>query len=194
MMGVQAFPEPGGKNFYYSDYRLSGGMKVYRWDKFTCCSGTLIQKLAEYHNLIYFKDDAGICVNLFLPSEVSWTRPEGEIKLTQETQFPESETTSLTLQMKREMSFDLRFRVPGWAHDIAVKVNGADAGIACAPGTWASIKRTWNPGDRIEIRIPLRLRYAPIDAQHPERVAVVRGPVVLALEAHYHEPAFHLPD
>jgi DUF1680 family protein len=184
----------GGKNFYYSDYRLGGGMKVYRWDKFTCCSGTLIQGLADYHNLIYFKDDAGICVNLFLPSEVVWTRPEGEIRLAQDTQYPESEVSTLTLQMPREANFDLRFRVPGWAHDVSVKVNSSDANVPGKPGTWASIKRTWKSGDRVEIRIPLQLRYQPIDPQHPDRAAVVRGPVVLALEAHYHEPAFRLPD
>jgi uncharacterized protein len=185
---------PGGKNFYYSDYRLGGAMKVYRWDKFTCCSGTLIQGLAEYHNLIYFRDDAGICVNLFVPSEVTWTRPEGEVRLVQDTQYPESETTTLTLQMKRDMTLDVRFRVPGWARDIAVKINGADARVPCTPGTWAAIRRTWKPGDQVEIRFPLKLRYQAIDPQHPDRVAVVRGPVVLALEAHYHEPAFHLPD
>lgn len=183
----------GGENFYYSDYRLGGGMKVYRWDKFTCCSGTLIQGLADYHNLIYFRDDAGICINLFLPSEVTWSRPEGEITLVQETQYPESDTVKLTLRMAQDTKFDLRFRVPGWAQDVAVNVNGVDAKTACAPGTWASVGRTWKSGDQVEIKIPLRLRYQPIDPQHPDRVAVVRGPVVLALEAHYHEPAFHLP-
>jgi hypothetical protein len=33
----------------------------------------------------------------------------------------------------------------------------------------------------------------PVDAQHPDRVAVVRGPVVLVLEGAYHDPAFALP-
>jgi DUF1680 family protein len=185
---------PGGKNFYYSDYRIGGGMKVYRWDKFTCCSGTLIQGLADYHNLIYFKDAAGLSVNLFLPSEVIWSRPEGEVSLVQDTGFPEAETTTLTLQMKHEMDFELKFRVPAWSQDVSVKLNDAVVNVACAPGTWATMKRTWKPGDQVEIRFPLRFRYEPIDMQHPDRVAVARGPVVYALEAHYHEPAFRLPE
>ena len=33
-------------------------MKVYNWDTFTCCSGTYIQNIADYHNLIYYREDA----------------------------------------------------------------------------------------------------------------------------------------
>jgi hypothetical protein len=33
----------------------------------------------------------------------------------------------------------------------------------------------------------------PVDRQHPDRVAVVRGPVVLVLEGAYHDPNFRLP-
>ena len=43
------------RNFYYADYRVGGGMKVYNWDTCTCCSGTFMQNVAEYANLIYFQ-------------------------------------------------------------------------------------------------------------------------------------------
>jgi DUF1680 family protein len=33
----------------------------------------------------------------------------------------------------------------------------------------------------------------PVDRQHPDRVAVVRGPVVLVIEGAYHDPNFRLP-
>jgi hypothetical protein len=33
----------------------------------------------------------------------------------------------------------------------------------------------------------------PVDKQHPDRVAIVRGANVLALEAAYHDPFFRLP-
>jgi hypothetical protein len=33
----------------------------------------------------------------------------------------------------------------------------------------------------------------PVDKQHPDRVAIARGPSVLVLEAAYHDPFFHLP-
>ena len=67
-------------------------MKVYRYDNFTCCSGTLLQSLADYHNLIYYRDTAGLYVNLYVPSEVTWNHSSGEIKVVQETDYPQAET------------------------------------------------------------------------------------------------------
>jgi DUF1680 family protein len=186
--------QSGGRNFYYSDYRSTGGMKVYRWDNYTCCSGTLFQDMADYHNLIYYKDAASLYVNLYVPSEVTWQGPQGEIKLLQETGYPETETVKMTLAMKQSAKFSLKLRVPGWSSGMSVSVNGSASGISCQPGQWAEVERTWNPGDQVEVRIPLRLRMVPVDRQHPARVAVVRGPVVLALDYDYHDPLFELPD
>lgn len=179
-----------GKHFYYADYRVGAGVKVYSRNMYTCCSGSYIQNMAEYHNQIYFKDASALYVNLFLPSAVTW----GEIQLTQETGYPEKDTTTLTLQMARPATFPLKFRVPGWSRDVSVNVNGAPQTAACTPGTWASITREWRSGDRVEIRIPMSMRWSPVDVQHPKRVAVMRGPVVMVQEGNVHEPVFDLPE
>jgi DUF1680 family protein len=182
-----------GSNFYYADYRISSGLKYYGHTGFTCCSGTYIQDMADYHDLIYFKDGAGLYVNLFVPSQVTWSRPEGEVKLLQETSYPEADTTTLRLEMKQSAKFSLNLRVPGWARDMSVSVNGTPANVKCEPGNWATLNRTWANGDRVEARIPLRFRLEPIDAQHPTRVAIVRGPVVYVIDAGPHEPMPPIP-
>jgi DUF1680 family protein len=169
-------------------------MKVYNWEAWTCCSGTYLQAVVDYHNLIYFKDASGVYVNLFVPSEMTWTRVGGDVKLTQETNYPEAETSTLTLELERPAAFALKFRVPAWARDVSVKVNGAATGVECKSGTWANIERQWKTGDRVEIRIPLAARMLPVDRQHPNRVVVARGPVALVLEAAYHDAAFRLPE
>ncbi len=182
-----------GRNFYYSDYRVGGGMKVYNWDAYTCCSGTYIQNLAEYHDLVYFHDDDGLAVNLYLPSSVLWRREEGDVRVTQDTRYPDDEVTKLTIDVDASSTFDLRLRVPGWARGFAINVNGQDARVDATPGTWATVSRTWATGDTVEVRIPLALRMEAVDTFHPDRVAVVRGPVVLVLEGAYHDPNFALP-
>ena len=183
----------GGRSFYYADFRIAG-LKYYHRSPYTCCSGSYIQDMAEYHNQVYYRDDSGIYVNLYLPSEAVWNRPEGEVKLVQETRYPEAETSTLTVQMKRNMTFAVKCRVPGWAQGMSLKVNGAPSGVACTPGSWAVVSRMWNPGDRLEVQIPLRFRLQAIDKWHPNRVAVVRGPVVLVQEGNTHEPIFQLPE
>ena len=47
-------------------------MKSFYWHEWPCCSGTYIQNMAEYHNMIYLRDERGLFVNLYVPSEVTW--------------------------------------------------------------------------------------------------------------------------
>ena len=192
-----ALPLAGrGRNFYYGDYRVGGGMKVYNWDTFTCCSGTYVQNMADYYNLVYYRDPQNLYVNLYVPSDVTWQGPGGQVMVQQETLYPEAETSVLTITPSKPSGFGLKLRVPAWtkARAMSVRINGAPANVQCTPGTWATIERAWNAGDRVEVTIPLTLRMEAVDRQHPDRVAVVRGPIVLVLEGTYHAAHFRLPD
>lgn len=190
-----ALPLTGrGRNFYYADYRVGGGMKVYNWDNFTCCSGTFIQNMAEYHNLVYFRDPSSLYVNLYTPSDVTWQRPDGDVVVEQETLYPEADTSVLTIKPARPSRFALKLRVPSWTRGMSVKVNGTATAVQATPGSWAAIDRTWTAGDRVEVTIPLTMRMEAVDRKHPDRVAVVRGPSVLVLEGTYHAWHFRLPE
>jgi hypothetical protein len=46
-------------------------------------------------------------------------------------------------------------------------------------GTFAEIRRQWNNGDRIELDLPFNTRLQAVDAQHPDVMALVTGPLVL---------------
>lgn len=182
-----------GQHFYYADYRVAGGVKIYSRSPYTCCSGTYIQNIADFHNLIYYKDDANLYVSLYVPSEVTWRRADGAVTVTQETKYPEAETSTLTVKTDGSKKFAMKLRIPGWSPDASVTVNGAPANVKCTPGEWATIDRTWNSGDRVEIKIPLRMRMQAVEKAYPQRVAVVRGPVVMVQDAGAHEPIFELP-
>ena len=69
--------------------------------------------------MIYLKDETGIYVNLFLPSEVTWKSPafsaNNEIKIVQETKYPDADTTSLKLTLRGEAKFALRLAVLSFA-------------------------------------------------------------------------------
>ncbi len=170
----------GGQTFYYSDYRLGGGRKIYHLDgTWPCCSGTLPQALADYHNIIYFKDSASLYVNLFVPSAVTWNHQGQEVEIEQETAFPEADTTTLTIRTAARVAFGLKFRVPRWSQGVSVQINGVKQNMACPPGTWAVIERTWSSGDQVTLKFPMRIAFEPIDEQHPHRVAITYGPVVL---------------
>lgn len=182
----------GGRNFYYSSYALGSALKAYDQSTFTCCSGTYFQCVAEYQNLIYLRDNDGLYINLYVPSEVKWNVGGTDVRLVQETHYPEAETVSLKLEMIGSVRFPLRFRVPQWADGLTVKVNGAQQEMEATPGQWAVLERAWRNGDTVELRIPLKLRRVRVDAHHPDRVAILHGPVVLAQEAQ-HDPLPAIP-
>src|SRR5215472_10653529 len=179
-MGASLPTEPDGRTFYYGDYGMSAGRKSFYWHEWPCCSGTYIQNMAEYHNLIFFKDAKGIFINSFVPAEVRWVRDGQTVLVRQETDYPETEDSTVTIAVERPISFILRFRVPRWSKGASFTLNGAPLSISAEPGQWAAIDRTWVSGDRVIIRIPMELRAMAIDRQHPHRVAIMYGPVVLA--------------
>ncbi len=171
--------EPDGRAFYYSDYN-NAGRRTYFPDAWPCCSGTLPQVAADYHILPYFTDSRGLYVNLYLPSTLRWTAPDGaEVALTLETRYPLEGNIILRIQSARASTFPLRLRIPAWAGTGAVvRVNGAAVSVNVAKG-FASIERRWTNGDVVELRLPLNVNLEAIDREHPNTVAVVRGPLVL---------------
>jgi uncharacterized protein len=48
-----------------------------------------------------------------------------------------------------------------------------------AAGKFATVRRAWKSGDRIEMDLPMKLRLEGIDPQHPQIVALLCGPLVL---------------
>ncbi len=165
-----------GRAFYYSDYSF-GGSKTYFPDKWPCCAGTLPQVAADYRVLIYFRDERGLFVNLYLPSELRFVSPDGaQVKLTQAGNYPTGETVNLRLETSRPSMFMLRLRIPAWSNSM-IKVNGAPANVRVQAG-FATIERKWKSGDRIDLHLAAPLRLEPINTKHPDTVAVVRGPLV----------------
>lgn len=177
---------PGGDTFYYADYRIGMAQKEYYWDHWPCCSGTYIQAVADYHDVIYFRDGKGLFVNLYVPSEVTWKVNGDPVTVRQETSFPETDSSVVRFTVERPMHLAVRFRVPEWTSGFGISVNDQPAQIQMRPGSrWAIVERTWVAGDRMTIHLPMSLRLQSVDAQHPHRAAVMYGPVLLAQDARY---------
>jgi uncharacterized protein len=166
-----------GSTFYYADFNFHGS-KFYKKDHWPCCSGTLPQVAADYRINTYFFDDAGIYVNLYIPSTVRRVVNGTQVSLTQSGDYPFNSAIKLEVKASNAAEFTLHLRIPAWADGAAVFVNGKRAESVVA-GNFATIRRTWKNADRIEMDLPMRLRLEPIDAEHPQIVALLSGPLVL---------------
>ena len=158
----------------------SGRWKYYNTprDSFWCCTGTGMENHVKYGDSIYFHDDEGVFVNLFIPSELDWT--ERGVRIRQETKFPEVSSTTLRVDTDTPSEFALRVRVPGWAKQgVEVKLNGKPYAQSAAPSSYLEIKRTWQAGDQIEMCMPMSLTTSPMP-DDPTLMAFMYGPLVLA--------------
>jgi len=170
--------QENGKNFYYSDYNFDA-KRVYKEARWACCSGTLPQVAADYRINIYFRAPQTVYVNLYVPSTLQWNENGSALTLTQEGDYPFEDNVAFTVTTSQPADLTLQFRIPAWAQDAQIAVNGIGQKGVAEPGRFASIRRTWKSGDRVELELPLKMRLEPIDAQHTDTVALLRGPLVL---------------
>lgn len=183
-------PGGDGEYFYYSNYGARATKGYYK-RKWPCCSGTLIQSVADYVLNIYFRGRNSLYVMLYTPSEVRWTTNGIPVSVSQQTTYPDTGEIELRITTPHPVSFTLHLRIPGWLESPAsISINGKSVSEPAQPKTFAAIHRRWRDGDTVHLQLPLPLRVEPIDDKHPERVALMRGPQMLVAV----NPAANLAD
>jgi DUF1680 family protein len=170
--------QPDGATFYYSDYTFNAS-KFFHRDKWPCCSGTLPQIAVDYCISAYFRNMDDVYVNLYVPSTLSWKGPRAHYSLRQTTDYPYDHNIQFDLTASSPATFSVFLRIPEWARGASLTVNGMRDSKMVTPGSFAELHRQWKTGDRIELDLPLVTRLEAVDAQHPDTVALVAGPLVL---------------
>ena len=145
---------------------------------FWCCTGSGIEEFSKLNDSIYWRDSAGLYVNLFIPSELDWA--EKGFQLRQDTKYPESQETTLTVIAARPTPMAIRLRIPGWLQSApSVKLNGKALDASAAPGSYLALNRTWKAGDKIEMNLPMHLHVEAMP-DDPGMHAFLYGPLVMA--------------
>ena len=176
-LGTQ-HPENGFKMYYLP---LQTGYWKYfnsQFNSFWCCTGTGAEEFSKFGDSIYFRSDNEAFVNLFIASEVRW--PEKGLTIRQETRFPDQDGTSLMVKATAPVQAGINIRIPGWVGDGgSVSLNGQPLTAFSSPGSYLKIDRTWVDGDRLDVKLPMRLHAEGLLGD-PTQQAVMYGPIVLA--------------
>jgi uncharacterized protein len=176
-LGTQ-HPDNGMKMYYFP--LETGYWKFFhsQFNSFWCCTGTGVEEFSKFTDTIYSHNEHDVFVNLFIASEVRW--PEKGFTVRQKTSFPEQEGTSITVKAEKSVQAGINIRIPGWAVDGgAVELNGKPLPVFSSPGSYLRITREWADGDRLEVKLPMRLRTEPLLGDRTQ-VAALYGPIVLA--------------
>ncbi|MDB4913978.1 MAG: hypothetical protein JWM95_1622 [Gemmatimonadetes bacterium] len=167
-----------GEKAYYTPL-AAGFWKMFgaKDEAFWCCHGTGVESFSKLADSVYFRDDAGIFVSLFVPSELTWA--EKGVRIIQDTAFPSGDRVTLTVHCDTPTQFALRIRVPYWATQRGeATLNKRPAPPLPAPSNWYVMDRMWTTGDTLELTLPMSLHAHPMP-DDPQLQAVMFGPLVL---------------
>ena len=178
---ILASQDPEEGMFVYLMSLKPGHFKTYSTPEhsFWCCVGTGMENHAKYGDTIYFHNDRELFLNLYIPSELSWQ--EKGLVVRQETRFPAQDTTRLVFKCENPVPLALKVRWPAWAEKLSIRINGKRQTINGAPESYVTIDRTWQNGDQVEIKLPMKLHTEPLPGA-TNIVALLYGPIVLSGE------------
>ena len=203
----------GNRFFYVNPLEFDGQFQFNRnnsnerlgWFNCSCCPTNAVRVFPSLGGYLYAQQGNSLYVNLFMSSQTNITIGDTAVQVIQQTHYPWNGTIKLTINPARPTEFALHVRIPGWAQGqpvpsdlyaytqsadandqpITLTVNGAPIALALHQG-YAVVQRLWQPGDQLELTLPMPVRRVvshPAVAEDAGKVAVERGPLVHCLEA-----------
>jgi DUF1680 family protein len=194
LIGAQA---PNGEDWCY--YSFPNGKRVYT-SYWRCCKSSGAMALEELPAIAYvLKSEDRIAINLYGPGHAALrTAAAGIVDLEQVTRYPYDGDVRIRVKPERPARFSIRVRIPGWADQATIKINGTVAGLPALPGTFVTLERNWQADDEIALQFPMApvIRRqvsrnvqesktpdgAPVSQEvlRSDHIAITRGPLVYA--------------
>src|SRR5919107_1816781 len=123
-----------------------------------CCPPNIARLLASLPGYFYSTSAEGAWVHLYANSTADIRLDEDHtMQLKQRTDYPWGE--DITIEVEGEGDFALMLRVPSWCEDgCEITVNGETSEDHGSSGSYAEIRRRWQPGDTVHLRLPMPVR------------------------------------
>jgi DUF1680 family protein len=199
LSGVSA---KGDTFFYTNPLESEGGVERVAYFEVACCPANLARLLAHLPGFVYAQRGNEIFVDLYVGSDAEIALPSGSVRVVQETRYPWDGRVVITVSPESPRELTVHLRIPGWARGEPVpsdlyrfvgsappspvlRVNEGEWPLSVASG-FASVRRTFEPGDRVELILPMpvrRVQSHPSVEPNQGKLALQRGPLVYAAEA-----------
>lgn len=182
-----------GDAYFYTNH-LSGGPDNRRKDwcgigtphaGTPCCPPMFLKLFGALPGYLYATGEGGIYVNLYASSTAQIETQTLKLTLEQTTNYPWDGVITFTLTPETPSAFALNLRLPGWALNATVVLNGSAVENPPVVSGYLHLERTWSAGDTVTLQLPMpveRIKADPRVAANVGRVALMRGPLVYCLE------------
>jgi DUF1680 family protein len=135
----------------------------------------------------YGLSDDEVWVHLYGSNVLDTTLEDGSrLTLMQETEYPWEGEVRITVREIEHTPLTLMLRIPAWAEETTIRINGRVDRTPLKPGSYVPLRRKWSTGDVIELDLPMRARLLvahPYVEESRNHIAVQCGPVVYCLES-----------
>jgi DUF1680 family protein len=189
--------------FYQNPLESRNGAQRPDWIGLACCPTNHARLTPQVGGMVYARKDADLRVNLYAAGTATIDMGGGKpVGLTQETEYPWDGRVKLTVKPEAPATFDLCLRIPGWTRGqpvpsdlyrgdqtnppaVSLAVNGEPVEAAPGKDGYVRITRAWQPGDVVELNLPMPVRRIQAHenlAENRGKVALMRGPVVYCFE------------
>lgn len=176
-----AAQSPDGRRLRY--YAPIEGPRAYFDGDSYCCPCNYRRIIAELPQMVFYRTEGGLAVNLYTPASCEFpTVGGGNVLVRMETAYPNDGRVSLRFEMDSPAGFPVRLRIPLWAERTKLACNNQPLDLDPVPGAFAVIDREWQPGDTLTMEMPMNWRLVRGRERQAGRVAVMRGPLVFCLD------------
>ncbi|MBO0321513.1 glycoside hydrolase family 127 protein [Muricauda sp. CAU 1633] len=149
-----------------------------------CCQHNHTQGWPYYvENLWMATPDNGLAAVLYAANTV--TAKVGnqgkEVTITNHSNYPFEDTIDFKLSMESPDQFPLYFRIPGWASNATISVNGNSVNAQIEAGKYVKINKEWNNEDIVQLKFPMELDITTWEQNH-NSISVNYGPLTFSLK------------
>lgn len=143
---------------------------------FGCCTANLHQGWPKFVSSLWMNTpDGGLVSVAYAPNRVHTKLDGVDVAIEEETQYPFRGEVEFTIHAARSVTFPLVIRVPGWAQEASMAVNGKSLSTS---KPFPAIRRAWRDGDRVSVRFGMSPH---VTHWFHDAAVFERGPLVFAL-------------
>ncbi len=153
------------------------------WFNCSCCPTNFCRFLAQIPQLAFSYTDKSFRVNMPINAEIELPMAGGRLKATITGNYPLGNSYKLHIKAPCK-KLDLSLRIPAWADNAAVYMNGKL--VSKYPKEFYTAKGPFKKDDEIEVRYDLNVHFNYADPRVSDaagKVALSYGPFIMALES-----------
>lgn len=185
-----------GKHYFYTNpLRVDADLPIpLRWSRERqdyygsfCCPPNVVRVIAGISQYAYGISERCVWINLYGSNEFKTNLPGNtSVHLKQTSNYPWDGNIKIEILSDAADEFELKFRIPDWADQAEIFINGNRISDHVTLHSYYSIKRNWQPHDTIILNLPMKVKLMeanPLVEELRNQTAVKRGPVIYCLES-----------